>query len=294
MNQVLRLCTVNSITAVVGDAYTPHSSCVQDSRLVYRSRLTAQEMADLFCDSDLVICSASSVCIEALACGAKVAAGWYVDNQKEFYDLLISNGWIIGLGNVRQPSVDLFYVSFLRLSNTSVNNCVQRRYISFFRNLADNCYLREVRSMDRDLLYKWVNDPIVRQSAFNTDEINYEEHCNWFTRCLQKEDVKIYILIENGMPVGQVRLNIEKGEALIDYSIASEYRGRGLGYVIIELISEKVKCMKNVNSLVAHVKAANVSSQKVFLKNGFLECRDSLISDDILIYKLLINEDINN
>ncbi len=35
VNQVLRLCTVNSITAVVGDAYTPHSSCVQDSRLVY-------------------------------------------------------------------------------------------------------------------------------------------------------------------------------------------------------------------------------------------------------------------
>ena len=31
-----------------------------------------------------------------------------------------------------------------------------------------------------------------------------------------------------------------------------------------------------------------------FSKNGFLECRDSLISDDILIYKLLINEDINN
>ena len=59
--------------------------------------------------------------------------------------------------------------------------------------------------------------------------------------------------------------------ALIDYSIASEYRGRGLGYVIIELISEKVRCMKNVNSLVAHVKAANVASKRVFLKNGFLE-----------------------
>ena len=57
---------------------------------------------------------------------------------------------------------------------------------------------------------------------------------------------------------GTSELNIEKGEALIDYSIASEYRGRGLGYVIIELISEKVRCMKNVNSLVAHVKAANV------------------------------------
>lgn len=34
--------------------------------------------------------------------------------------------------------------------------------------------------------------------------------------------------------------------------------------------------------------------KKVFLKNGFLECRDNLISDGILIYKLLINGDIIN
>ena len=100
VNQVLRFCTVNSITAVVGDAYTSHSSCAQDSRLVYRSRLTAQEMADLFCDSDLVICSASSVCMEALACGAGVAAGWYVNNQKEFYMNLKESDSIIPLGNL--------------------------------------------------------------------------------------------------------------------------------------------------------------------------------------------------
>lgn len=282
VNQVLRLCTVNSITAVVGDAYTPHSSCVQDSRLAYSSRLTAQEMADLFCDSDLVICSASSVCIEALACGAKVAAGWYVDNQREFYDLLTSNGWVIGLGNVEQPSIDLCNVSFLQSNNIYVNNCVQRRYISFFRDLVNNCYLREVRSIDRDLLYRWANDPMVRQNAFNTDEINYEDHCNWFTRCLQREDVKIYILIENGMPVGQVRLNIENGEALIDYSIAPAYRGKGLGHQIIEMICEEVKRMKNVTVMVAYVKHENTPSRHVFLKNGFLEYKND--SGDRIVY----------
>lgn len=135
VNQVLRLCTVNSITAVVGDAYTPHSLCVQDSRLVYRSRLTAQEMADLFCDSDLVICSASSVCIEALACGAKVAAGWYVDNQKEFYDLLTSNGWIIGLGNVKQLSVDICGINFGLPIAVNLDGFMQERYISLFQTL---------------------------------------------------------------------------------------------------------------------------------------------------------------
>lgn len=135
VNQVLRLCTVNSITAVGGDACTPHSSCVHESRLVYRSRLTAQEMADLFCDSDLVICSASSVCMEALACGAKVAAGWYVDNQKEFYDLLTSNGWIIGLGNVKQPSVDICGINLGLPMAVNLDGFMQERYISLFQTL---------------------------------------------------------------------------------------------------------------------------------------------------------------
>ena len=92
-------------------------------------------MADLFCDSDLVICSASSVCIEALACGAKVAAGWYVDNQKEFYDLLISNGWIIGLKNVKQPSVDIYGINLGLPIAVNLDGFMQERYISLFQTL---------------------------------------------------------------------------------------------------------------------------------------------------------------
>lgn len=248
VNQTLQLSAVSSVTAVVGDAYIPHSFRKEDSRLVYRSRLSAQEMADLFCDSDLVICSASSVCIEALACGARVVVGWYVDNQADFYKLLISNNWAIGLGYVEQPTVDLRNVNLLHQTNTHMDGHIQERYVSLFRELERGCYLREVRSEDVDLLYHWVNDPMVRKNAFNTDEISYEDHCSWFARCLQREDVKIYILVKKGILVGQVRLNIENGEALIDYSIASEHRGRGLGRDIIELISEKVGSMRNVNS----------------------------------------------
>lgn len=286
VNQALGLYTVSGITAVVGDAYTPHSLQEEDSRLVYRSRLTAQEMADLFFDSDLVICSASSVCIEALACGVKVAVGWYVDNQADFYNLLSLNDWAIGLGHVGQPSVDLRSVNLLQPININLDGHIQERYISLFQELERGCYLREVRLTDVDLLYRWVNDPMVRQSAFNTDEINYEDHCNWFARCLQRKDVKIYILVRNGIEVGQVRLNIENGEALMDCSIASKYRGQGLGRIIMELACKEVKYMNNVNSLVAYVKSGNTPSQMALLKNGFLECEDKLISDGILMYTL--------
>lgn len=286
VNQILQLTAVSSVTAVVGDAYTPHSVCEEDSRLVYRSRLSAQEMSDLFCNSDLVICSASSVCIEALACGAKVVAGWYVDNQVDFYNFLISNNRIIGLGNVEQPTVDLRNVNLLHQTNTHMDGHIQERDVSLFQELELGYYLREARSADVDLLYHWVNDPMVRQNAFNTNQINYESHCNWFARCLHSEDVKIYILVKKEIPVGQVRLNIENGEALIDYSIASNYRGHGLGCVIIELISEKVVSMRNVDYLTAYVKFGNKPSQMVFIKNGFLECEDQLISDGVLKYTL--------
>lgn len=138
--QVLQLSEVTSVTAVVGDAYIPHSLQMKDNRLVYRSRLSAQEMADLFCDSDLVICSASSVCIEALACGAKVVAGWYVDNQADFYKLLISNHLAIGLGNVEHPNIDLHDVNLLHQTDTHMDGHIQERYISLFRRLEHRDY----------------------------------------------------------------------------------------------------------------------------------------------------------
>lgn len=140
VGQVLQLSTVNSVTAVVGDAYISHSLWEEDNRLVYRSRLTAKEIADLFCDSDLVICSASSVCIEALACGVQVAVGWYVNNQADFYNLLLSNNWVIGLGYVEQPSVDLRNVNLQKPISVDVDGHIQERYVSVFQELEGRDY----------------------------------------------------------------------------------------------------------------------------------------------------------
>ena len=66
---------IKSITAVVGDAYKPIHPISQDRRLTYCSGLSAEQMADLFRQSDLVICSASTVCIEALFCNTKLRQG---------------------------------------------------------------------------------------------------------------------------------------------------------------------------------------------------------------------------
>ena len=67
-----------------------------------KKNLTAEEMADVMRKAQYAILPSSSVCIEALACSCKVAAGFFVDNQQSYHDEWNRNGFILGLGNVAE------------------------------------------------------------------------------------------------------------------------------------------------------------------------------------------------
>lgn len=49
----------------------------------------------------------------------------------------------------------------------------------------DKLQLRRAAKSDVDILYEWANDAIVRQNAFNTYSINYDEHTGWFNRVME-------------------------------------------------------------------------------------------------------------
>lgn len=91
----------NKVMAIVGDSFRYEDTLSEIPSVEIRKRLSASEMALLFSSVESVICSASTTCFEALTCGAKVYAGWYVDNQKEFYTLLNTTNAIIPLGNLK-------------------------------------------------------------------------------------------------------------------------------------------------------------------------------------------------
>lgn len=279
---------IKSITAVVGDAYKPIYPISKDRRLTYYSGLSAEQMADLFRQSDLVICSASTVCIEALLCNTKVAAGWFVDNQVDFYNLVTTKGWVIGLGNVEYPHIDMDALN-APMTSCTMGKDIRQNYYQLFRDLQEGCYLRDVRSQDLDLLFHWANDPTVRNNAFNTGLIEYSGHCKWFANCMQRDDVQIFILVKNDIPVGQVRFNIEEDKAEIDYSISSESRGKGLGNTIIRLGIEEANRM-GIRELIAKVKDTNIPSQRVFLNNGFVCNEDILILGGVKTYNYIGRE----
>ncbi|RGN33226.1 UDP-2,4-diacetamido-2,4,6-trideoxy-beta-L-altropyranose hydrolase [Bacteroides oleiciplenus] len=62
--------------------------------------ITAQDIVTIFTAVDFGFFSASTICIEALACGLPFACGYYVDNQVEFYHYLCSEKIAHGVGNL--------------------------------------------------------------------------------------------------------------------------------------------------------------------------------------------------
>lgn len=131
--------------------------------------------------------------------------------------------------------------------------------------------LRKVEKRDMDLLYKWANDPVVRRNSFNMNPIPYENHVKWFNMMMENSAALQFIMMDEDTPVGQIRLNIDGKEAEIGYSIGSEYRGKGYGHKVLQLVTEEVrKNYPGIDRLIAKVKPENKASNALFEKEGYL------------------------
>lgn len=131
-------------------------------------------------------------------------------------------------------------------------------------------YLRKATVEDMDLLFEWANDPVVRSNSFHSEPIPYESHKQWYADIMSDVNVLQFILMDDEIPVGQIRLNIEGTEAEIGYSIAAAYRGKGYGHRILKLIVEEVeKNNPEIQTLVAKVKPDNTASKKLFESEGY-------------------------
>jgi RimJ/RimL family protein N-acetyltransferase len=145
--------------------------------------------------------------------------------------------------------------------------------------------LRPATYDDMDLLYKWANDKDVRKNSFNSKPIPYEDHVKWFGNIMSDETVLQYIMCEQNIPIGQIRLNIENDKAYIGYSISADNRGKGLGVAMIRLlISELCNIGYHNLTLIGQVKYDNYASAKAFEKCGFTMSKE----EGFASYQLLI------
>lgn len=128
--------------------------------------------------------------------------------------------------------------------------------------------LRLATMDDLNLLYQWRNDPDVRKWSFHTEEITIDEHKKWFEISLERDDVEIFVLEEDGQAVGQIRLTYWYDELVIGYSVDRNFRGRHLGQRMVYLMEETLKnqddLRKDGEYFVAYVQKKNTVSRRVF------------------------------
>ena len=131
--------------------------------------------------------------------------------------------------------------------------------------------LRMADDSDCSLLWKWANDPLVRKSAFHSNTIEWDTHTVWFKKKLTAPSTFIFIAeSDNGQPAGQIRFDISGGIANIDYSIAREFRGLGLGETLLaEGMRRLAETVPNDLIFQGEVKEENKASRHIFQRLGF-------------------------
>lgn len=149
-------------------------------------------------------------------------------------------------------------------------------------------FLRKAQFDDVDLIFKWANDPEARKNSFNSNPIPYEDHVRWFESRMKSKDSYIFVMMEGDIPVGQCRLDVKNGEGMISYSVDSNFRGRGFGKKMLELLCREADSIEGLKCLAGEVKPDNIPSGKVFLSLNFKEETCGENGTEVLKYVLKI------
>lgn len=263
------------IKAIVGAGYKG-AEALKDSGLaeVYQG-VSAPEVACLLRSATRVLCSASSVCYEALACGCTVYAGYYVDNQSEFYCNLVSEELVAPLGNLLERT-SLTVEDFNPKGGMSFDD-VAERFRSVFRALSYDVVRYEDMDMEQSRkVWECRNSEAVRRWMTNPEPFSFEAHQN-FVGGLKGNLSKIYFAFFDGDQfVGSYDfIGIEDGRsAEHGLYVNPAYQGKGIG-LMMEWAMDGEIARRGVRILTAEVLLNNDASYRFHLRAGY-----SLVGED--------------
>lgn len=107
---------VKEVTVIVGDAYKYYDNLKNYTKASIYKNLTAEEMSIKMRQAEYAVLPSSTISIEALASGCKVANGYFVDNQIETSMMYKQEGYCVGLGDLREVSSAMFIDELLRFN----------------------------------------------------------------------------------------------------------------------------------------------------------------------------------
>ena len=280
---------------VVVGASNPHfrelQSATRNSQFAIRLVQNVTDMSQLMTWADVAVSAGGSTCWEMAFMRLPNLIMVLAENQRGIVEGLDSLGIGLSLGWYAEISeLDLVQALKKLMSNPARRkamsekgwklvdgtgtDCVVSSMVTLPQPapLTDHLRVRPACFQDAELLWQWADDPAVRANSFHPEAIPPAEHIEWYQGKLDSPDTRIWILELDRVPVAQIRYDrVHTDTAEIDFSVVSDYRGRGLGTKTLVLTSGMACKELDVKRLKGIVFSSNLASVRAFTKAGF-EC----------------------
>jgi len=242
-------------------------------------------LAHLLAGTDLAIGAAGTTSWERLCLGVPSLVITLADNQRPLAAALEARGLIDWLGHHDEVNLTDLQNALLRhiaaggdIASSNAGRAlvdgegVRRVRAALMVNANTALRVRPAVPDDEDLLLQWANDPATRRNSFDPGVIAPKQHHQWLQDRLSDGRNCVLLVVETADAVPLATARFDKTEAgwKINYSLAAEYRGRGLGGRVLELaLAALVREYPESSWVWAQVMAANEPSQRVFRGLGF-------------------------
>jgi UDP-2,4-diacetamido-2,4,6-trideoxy-beta-L-altropyranose hydrolase len=132
--------------------------------------------------------------------------------------------------------------------------------------------LRPATMTDRDMVFRWRNDPfVVAQGSFHRG-VEWEEHHAWFENTILGNSRRMFIVLEQGNPIGQIRFDRkDHRECVVSVYLLKAFTGRGWGVQAIRMGCATIFEVWDVDKVIACVRPDNEAGRSAFLKSRFQE-----------------------
>jgi UDP-2,4-diacetamido-2,4,6-trideoxy-beta-L-altropyranose hydrolase len=260
-----------------------------------RLHIQPENFTELMLRADFCIGAGGTTTWERLCLGLPSLVITVAENQVGFTKELDTAGYVCWLGNNEQVSVSDIRKSLIseihkqqnQKKNPDLPSLVDgygalRVAEKLVSSDTKDLSLRRAVKEDMELFFSWANDPEVRENSFQQGKITWDEHEAWFRSKLDSTMTEMWIMqTPYGLPVGQVRFDVDGEAANISYSLDPVARGRAWGVKIVELGINKIKDSGKGKMIQGKVKKSNSASKKIFIKLGFTQ----KVENDVFIFR---------
>lgn len=259
-----------TISTMVGDGYSHLEELKSIPNVTVLNKLSAQQVADLFRSAGNVICSASSVCYEALACGCKVYSGYYVANQIDFYNNLVSESLINPLGCLLNKGPQISFLSSIKNSFCSFSG-IAERYRLIFRALSfDVLKYQDMTLQQSRATWKCRNSAPIRRIMTNPEPFSFESHCGFVSGLNKTQNKLYYSFFDKDRFIGSFDFVgiVDGEEAEIGVFVNPKCQGKHVA-TMMETFMEGVIVKRGIKRLTAKVLKTNEKSYKFTIRVGY-------------------------